>query len=68
MSVDEQKVRDRAYELWEQEGRPEGAAHSHWKQAYEEVQGEDDNSSNADTLETASGGVESSVAPPMPKP
>jgi len=68
MSVDESRIRDRAYELWEREGRPEGAAHSHWKQASDELESEASDTSNADTLEDASGGVESGVAQPMPKP
>jgi hypothetical protein len=68
MPVEDSKVRDRAYEIWEREGRPEGAAHSHYKQAYDELQAEADNASNADTLESATGGVESGVAQPMPKP
>ncbi|WP_263263052.1 DUF2934 domain-containing protein [Pseudomonas sp. RIT-PI-S] len=68
MHVDEDKVRDRAYELWEREGRPEGAANSHWKQAADEIKAEADDASNADTQASASGGVESGVAQPMPKP
>ena len=68
MSVDESKIRDRAYELWEREGRPEGAAQSNWKQASDELESEASDTSNADTLDDASGGVESGVAQPMPKP
>jgi Protein of unknown function (DUF2934) len=29
----EQAVRDRAYSIWEREGRPEGRAHDHWYRA-----------------------------------
>jgi len=29
----EQTVRDRAYFIWEREGRPEGRAHDHWRRA-----------------------------------
>jgi hypothetical protein len=29
----EQSVRERAYFLWEREGRPEGRAHVHWTSA-----------------------------------
>jgi hypothetical protein len=29
----EQRVRERAYEIWEQTGRPEGKAMEHWLQA-----------------------------------
>ncbi|MBF0327511.1 MAG: DUF2934 domain-containing protein [Alphaproteobacteria bacterium] len=36
----EDRIRQRAYELWEREGRPEGRALQHWDQAAREVQGE----------------------------
>ncbi|MGA3399528.1 MAG: DUF2934 domain-containing protein [Acetobacteraceae bacterium] len=32
----EQLIRDRAYFIWEREGRPEGRAHDHWKRALRE--------------------------------
>ena len=34
---DEQTVRDRAYFIWEREGRPEGLAHDHWYRAIREA-------------------------------
>lgn len=36
-----EQIRRRAYELWEEEGRPEGAAMRHWLQAADEL--EEDN-------------------------
>jgi hypothetical protein len=33
----EQKIRDRAYEIWVQEGRPEGREGEHWSQAAREL-------------------------------
>jgi hypothetical protein len=36
-----ERVRIRAYEIWEREGRPEGGAERHWREAEEEVQAED---------------------------
>jgi hypothetical protein len=33
----EQIVRDAAYAIWEKEGRPEGRAEAHWRQAEELV-------------------------------
>jgi len=33
MTLNHQKISKRAYELWEQSGRPEGAAVDHWLQA-----------------------------------
>jgi hypothetical protein len=37
MSGTEQQIRERAYALWEQEGRPEGRELEHWRQASEEL-------------------------------
>jgi len=34
-----QRIQQRAYELWEKEGRPQGREHAHWQQAEREVQG-----------------------------
>jgi hypothetical protein len=34
-----ERVRQRAYLLWEQEGRPEGHAEDHWRRAEAEVTG-----------------------------
>lgn len=33
----ERRVRDRAYEIWEQEGRPSGREREHWEQAERET-------------------------------
>jgi hypothetical protein len=33
----QERIRRRAYELWESEGRPEGRAHAHWYQAEMEI-------------------------------
>lgn len=33
----EDRVRDRAYEIWEQEGRPPGREREHWERADREV-------------------------------
>jgi hypothetical protein len=32
-----ERVRQRAYELWEQEGRPDGKAEEHWRRADAEI-------------------------------
>jgi hypothetical protein len=37
----EQRVRERAYEIWESTGRPEGKAGEHWLQAEAEVAAEE---------------------------
>lgn len=41
----DERIRDRAYALWEQNGRPEGQAEEHWHQAQSDVQAEDVGSS-----------------------
>jgi hypothetical protein len=33
----EQRIRQRAYEIWDAVGRPEGASHLHWLAAEREV-------------------------------
>ncbi|MCZ0960921.1 DUF2934 domain-containing protein [Paracoccus benzoatiresistens] len=37
----EERIRQRAHQLWEEQGRPEGKHAEHWQQASSEV-GEDD--------------------------
>ena len=41
----EQRIRARAHQIWEQEGRPEGREHDHWEKARILVSIEDDKSS-----------------------
>ena len=33
----ENRIRERAYEIWEEEGRPEGREAQHWQQAAGEI-------------------------------
>ncbi len=35
---DEHRVRERAYGIWIEEGRPHGREHAHWRRAYQELQ------------------------------
>ncbi|WP_173088183.1 DUF2934 domain-containing protein [Devosia sp. 1635] len=58
----EGKTRDRAYQLWEQEGRPEGRHEDHWRQASDEfsAQGEQD--------DEGGGGIEDMVPNPIGVP
>ena len=37
----EHRVRERAYEIWERAGRPEGKATEHWLQAEAEIAAEE---------------------------
>jgi hypothetical protein len=38
---DEERIRRRAHELWEKEGRPEGRHEQHWDQARREIEQEE---------------------------
>jgi len=53
----EDKIRRRAYELWEQEGCPHGRAWDHWVQAAREVEAEEGGHANSGEAEI----------PPMPE-
>jgi len=37
MAVNEDRLRQRAYEIWEQEGRPHGEDMKHWLRAFQEI-------------------------------
>jgi len=37
----EQRIRERAYELWLQAGRPEGRAEAHWREARAALEAEE---------------------------
>ncbi|MGE5271694.1 MAG: DUF2934 domain-containing protein [Thiohalocapsa sp.] len=37
----DERIRERAYEIWEREGRPEGKSVEHWMQAEAEVSAEE---------------------------
>ena len=39
--VSEEAIRQRSYEIWQQEGRPEGKALEHWLQAKAELEREE---------------------------
>jgi len=36
----QERISQRAYQLWEQEGKPEGRESEHWEQACREIEGE----------------------------
>lgn len=60
MNLDE-RIRERAYQLWEAEGKPEGQDFDLWLRARDEVE------TDAEEGEQPAGGMGSSVATPMPK-
>ncbi|HTJ93584.1 MAG TPA: DUF2934 domain-containing protein [Pararobbsia sp.] len=43
MTIDtlEHRIRERAYRLWEQDGRPDGKAEEYWSQARHLIEAED---------------------------
>ena len=56
MSSDTDKsIRERAYGIWESEGRPQGRSEQHWEQARAELAGQDDASSSAGKKKSAAG-------------
>jgi DUF2934 family protein len=48
----EARIRQRAHEIWEREGRPEGAQEEHWRRACEEIDAEDQSTSGRSAAET----------------
>jgi Protein of unknown function (DUF2934) len=40
MMQDEERVRQRAHEIWEEAGRPDGQHDAHWEQAQREIEAE----------------------------
>jgi hypothetical protein len=54
----EDRVRERAYALWEKDGRPDGRSDEYWRQARSEVEAEEaepgNESSEGSTKETPS--------------
>ncbi|MCY0096931.1 DUF2934 domain-containing protein [Hoeflea ulvae] len=41
MQPQDKSIRERAYEIWESEGRPEGREAQHWEQARSELPADD---------------------------
>ena len=56
--MDEENIRETAYRIWEEQGRPHGQDFEHWFKARNELDAFD-----SDGLP---GSIASSVAPPMP--
>jgi Protein of unknown function (DUF2934) len=60
----EDRIRERAYSLWEQDGRRSGRSDDYWQQARSEVEAEEAESGN-DAEGTGKKGVSTSAAPPI---
>ncbi|RUV70509.1 DUF2934 domain-containing protein [Mesorhizobium sp. M5C.F.Cr.IN.023.01.1.1] len=54
-----ERIRQRAHEIWEREGRPDGREQEHWERATKEIDVEDgqssENAQNPDAASTATG-------------
>jgi hypothetical protein len=48
----EQRVRERAYAIWEAEGRPDGKEHEHWLRAEADIAVEDQEAATEADLES----------------
>ncbi|GGG22635.1 hypothetical protein GCM10010924_60210 [Rhizobium wenxiniae] len=46
-----ERIQQRAYQIWENEGRPEGSAVRHWDQALDELAGEDEHETLQDLID-----------------
>jgi hypothetical protein len=46
--IREERIRLRALEIWREQGRPDGRAREHWKQAEREVGGNDSSEAGGD--------------------
>ena len=66
----EDRIKQRAYEIWEREGRPHGRDDVHWSMAVQEIRAEDgwvdeaaDSAGPMDDLSRQLGSAEASLAP-----
>lgn len=66
------QIRQRAYQLWQDEGEPEGRDEAHWAQASRELGEGLDPTAGTDTDETesliAAASADQAVSPGTPKP
>jgi outer membrane biosynthesis protein TonB len=66
----EDRIKQRAYEIWEREGRPDGRGDVHWSMAVQEIRAEDgwvddaaDSAGPTDDLSRQLGSAEAALAP-----
>lgn len=57
-----ERIRERAHQIWEREGRPEGRAQEHWDKAVQDIEAEGSEPSRGPTRPDPAVGNES--APP----
>ncbi|WP_431033435.1 DUF2934 domain-containing protein [Pseudomonas yamanorum] len=58
--MEEETIRQTAYRLWEQQGKPDGQDFVHWLQARDELE--------RPKTDSLPGSISSSVSAPKPKP
>jgi hypothetical protein len=59
----EERIRQRAYQIWEEDGQPEGREHEHWERAVREIEAEE----KADESEASDPAEAEPEAKPKPK-
>src|SRR3954451_5754600 len=71
----EDRIKKRAYEIWEREGRPHGRGDVHWSMAAQEIRAEDgwvddatDQAAPTDDLSRQLGSAEANLAPEGTEP
>lgn len=68
MSDLEERIRRRAYQLWEAEGRPEGRAQAHWARACAQVAVEVESERRGDAGDRVVGRAAAEASPPAARP
>jgi hypothetical protein len=63
----ERRIRDRAYRIWEEEGRPADRDVEHWLRAAQEVAAEEGSDAAAATASAGTGGTDEADAAAKPK-
>ena len=59
----EEKIRRRAYEIWEAEGKPEGREQEHWERAAREIEQETSETGGGSTEPPEEAGLSSGLQP-----
>lgn len=60
---DDDRIRTRAYQLWEEEGRPEGKHEDHWQRASREIAESFGSGGQADGAPNPPSGISSNLHP-----
>jgi hypothetical protein len=62
----EQTIRQRAYTIWEEEGRPQGEDMRHWLRAWQELSASDSAANDASALNSPDAGAAAAEPSPIP--